>query len=362
MATHSNLEQHFSTITADAVAPVPVSALHRFLFGSIDPKTGKDAPGHAYTPDEIETVLKLAVEQRAAAGQISRYQGKKLWITSAGGPGAGKSTALLQWVAQLFEIKVPDDYWHEASLSEAIKLIFSEIPAIFISPDRGGLLSLAQCLRGTPTSDEAFYLKWRWASNFLSGLATNLAKTRDLSAVHDTTLSSEAGLKNLEQAKKDGRYIAALLQGAPLDTREEAAHRRNVINGFYQSLPANVIDQDRSFAKNLPRIVGLADQVVIGWRDGVGNTAQHVAKIFDGKTLVVLNEKGFQNYCVLYPEMAELTRSMERKAARDVYDPLPDLVAAMMRDQYPGSWSKPVRKLRTATRRIMQAARAAFGS
>lgn len=318
-------------------APVPEGVLRALLLGSKNPETMADEPGFSLTPTAIATVLKLAEAENKNVNDKPKFivsTDKKnfsetpLYIASAGGPGAGKSTALLQYVAEIFDVAVPAEWWVEPSLSKAINKIFfgivpqtkegdpdkvldkKNIPAVLVSPDRRGILSLALEMRGQPTSDREFYLEYRAASNFLSNFVLNAAFHGKRGIVHDTTLSSPAAVNNLMALRNAGYFIGIFMQGAPLNTREEAADERNKV--FFQSLKSNVTAQDEVFAKQLPEIVALSHHVVVGWRDGKDEPSKTVAKIYDGRHIHVSDVAGFEKYCAVYPQMAEVCKGLNR--------------------------------------------------
>ncbi len=322
MNTMKNLKQEFGSTFSLYDAPVPLKVLEELLFVSKNPETGAVEDGFGYSPKDIETVLRIGISEKHDIEGLKGFL-KPLYIASAGGPGAGKSTALFQYVSSLFNVDVPKEAWHESSLSEAMSKIFTEVPAALVSPDRRGILSLALKNRDEPTSDRAFYLKWRWASNFLSNVALNVAFQNRRNIVHDTTLSGRTALDNLKALKNSGYCLAVFMQGAPLRTREEAADKRN--ETFFQSLKGNVTDQDTAFAEKISQIVPLTDLAVIGWRNAANEEAKQVAKIANG-TLLVLDEEGFERYCSAYPQMAELKNDLKVVGDADFHDPLKTVV------------------------------------
>ncbi|MDD4616361.1 MAG: hypothetical protein PHW76_04490 [Alphaproteobacteria bacterium] len=297
---------------------VPEGVLRDLLFSSKNPETGAKEEGFAYASKDIKTVLTLAKSEKEDIEGLKGFV-RPVYIASAGGPGNGKSTALFQYVAALFDVEVPEKNWLEPSLSKAMGKVFSEVPAALVSPDRRGILSLAMEKRREPTSDRAFYLKWRWASNFLSNIAMNVAFNNRRNIVHDTTMSGGSVLDNLKALKESDYCIAVLMQGAEGATRQKACDKRNKI--FFQSLDANITAQDAAFSEKIPHIVSWADLVVVGWRDKVDENSRHVAKIADGK-LLVLDEEGFNNYCAAYPAMGEVRKKLEIVSETEFKDPL----------------------------------------
>lgn len=344
-----NQRKRFNKLVSSSPGPVPIDVLERLVFGSINPRTGKDEEGHSYSPETIQIALDIAEEEMKRIKALPKTDAS-IYFASAGGPGAGKSTALLKEVVKTFQDAyykeheqelafgiTPED-WTEPSLSKALGQIFSKIPAAFISPDRHGILSLAKHFRKEPTSDEAFYSEHRWLSNFISNFLTNVAFNKEVNIVHDTTMSSERAVKNLDGMGKNVTKII-LMQGAPFETREEAADKRNKI--FYQSYKANVSEQDQAFNKLIGTIVEKSDIVLVGWRDAADAEAQIVAKISHGEVLI-LDKKGFDAYCDNYSEMSELRKNLVVVNEKEFKDPIPDVMAKVVKSMptdganYPG--------------------------
>jgi hypothetical protein len=311
----SNIDEDIELLLKDIPSPVPPAFLESLTCGSLNPKTGKEEQGYGYDEREKGLLLSLAREEKDAILGLESWF-PPVWISSGGGPGSGKSTALFQLVAGICDIDIPEKDWLEPSLKMAMDKIFPAIPMALVSPDRRGLLSLVLRERGEATSDLAFYLEWRWGSNFLSNVALNSAVAYRKNIVHDTTLSSPKAVENLGVAKAIGYYIVVVMHGSPRETRDAAADNRN--KTFFQSLPANVIEQDALFAEKIPEIVKTSDRVVVSWRDGANENAWAVAKISDNRDLCVIDPEGFEKYCSAYPQMRKVAGELKIIEAADM--------------------------------------------
>lgn len=299
----------------DALVPanslVSKSALHRWLNGRINPEIDQDdSKGrYGYSQSEQGFLLGIAEGNRAAIESLSGMS-QPLWISGAGGPGAGKSTALIRFVADKFGADMsglaPQD-WREAGLVKVLKSVFTQSPAVWAGADRSGLLDITEAKGHPGTCDEDSYKYWRWASNFLANLALSRAVDGNKNVVHDTTLS---GFSNLPEARKRGYYTIAVPVAAPLEMREQATEQRNAV--YFQSLKPNVTAQDAAFGEKLPQIIADSDEVHLHWRDDANSEARLVAMVMDNAKIAVYDEAAFEKLCALYPKMqakmADLTR------------------------------------------------------
>ncbi|MDR3450267.1 MAG: hypothetical protein P4M15_11080 [Alphaproteobacteria bacterium] len=283
----------------DATIPqnslVPAGALLRFFEGQLDPVTGKDDPSFGYTKGDKKMLLSVAEANSIAINSLKSFS-TPLWISGAGGPGAGKTTALLQFADSYMGEHADASKWGEASLASILSgFLFEKKSMAFVSADRKSLWQLSNVIQGNDAVSQQFYTYWRWGTNYLSNLDLSNAFSRRTHILHDTTL---AGFSNLPRAKEAGYHTVVVMTASPQDTRHEAANFRNT--KFFQSFPANVVEQDRKFAENLPKIVAQADEMHILWRDTAKSTAEPAAMIAGGK-MVIMSANRFAKVTELYP-------------------------------------------------------------
>jgi hypothetical protein len=297
---------------------VPVSVLHRFLFGSINPETGKDAPGFAYSRREKRILLAIA---EANAARIRGLPDSGLHITCGSGPGTGKTTAMFKLLASTFNIAIPDGDWHEASLAKVLQKFNLHLPLALVSADRDGMFKIAHYLGNKV--DETFYKKWRWGSNFISNLTYNTAKKLGKGIAHDSTLGSPHAVDNLRKARKNGEFVFTVLPGAAADVRQQSVDQRNHV--YFQSLPVNFTQQDTTFAGCLSDIVRHSDEILLQWRDGVDQDARPVAIIDSNLSITVSDYAGLHAFSTLYPQMKDVTHRLimfEKRIRESRFAPL----------------------------------------
>lgn len=227
------------------------------------------------------------------------------WKTSAGGPGSKKSTDLLRHVCGLYKIQASIPMWNQASLNGVRKAFNAgQNEARWISPDRGALLDIMDALGVSEVTPE-LYAQWRPAANFLLLAQMEAAFAMGYTIIHDTTLSSDKALGNLRIAREQSRHVQIRAYAAPMDQRAPAIDGR-VANGFFQSWPSNIADQDDKFARNLPSFPSVADQIDFFWADGLDRSPQRIAQWdnFDG--LTVSDVMGWAHFQNMYPKAAPL--------------------------------------------------------
>jgi hypothetical protein len=333
----ANVNERFERLATENPGPVPNSLIHDCLFGLLDPVTRKPIPPEAaiYSEEQSELLLTLA-EKEVAHVRSLPSPSQRLWITCMGGLGAGKTVALAQWVAHLFKIEVPKEYWLEPSLHKVMDLFKEKLPAPFVSPDRRGMLELALSILGKATSDKSFYDTWCVGSNAISNPALNATFAHGKIGVFDTTLTGAEALKLLDAALADNRYIAAVIVGSPRSEREKAVAYRNEgtdeHDGFYQSHPADFDGKEKKVGDRIIEVsayMAKGGQLNICWRDQFNQDAwPAVATIFDNKYLKINDPAGFEKFCETYPQMKDLAARLELRP--DYVDPLPKMMEGIL--------------------------------
>lgn len=304
---NTDLKNAFKALVSDITGSIPNEHLQELLFGTTDPVSGKSEMG--YSDREKQLLLDLAEEEKDYVSSLPGFN-RPIWISTAGGPGAGKSTAIFQNVAKLFDIDVEKNAWSEGSLKTASKAIFPNIPFALISPDKRSLQAIAACENADGAIDDEFYKKWWNALYFLSGVTTNASLAYGKNAIYDTTFTSEKAINSVTQARENGYYTATLMLGASDEVRQQSVQKRN--EAYVQVFPHNVNKQNDVFAGNIPKIFSLSDEVILAWRDDVAVSGYHVACVQGNQRLTVIDENGFEAFCNTYPVAKELTQKMDR--------------------------------------------------
>ena len=215
--------------------------------------------------------------------------GRKLYIATAGAPGAGKSTVLDQ------ETQGGQDPRYAN--------------AVFVDPDRGALEHM-RTYRGLLTAGDKAgmgikeagiqaYDRARPASNVISNLIYNEAVEGGHNVIHGTTNTAPVVGKSLEKLKAAGYETKLLLVSASDDTRLASVQRRNDQEAFYQSTPEDFKQKSVMFAQRHMDYFKGADEVSLYWHDAPGKNAVKAAEYKEG-ALTVVNPEAFKAYTDKY--------------------------------------------------------------
>lgn len=324
----------------DLNADYPQNLLANKDQGMIDQavKEGYAFAARPYSDQEIDFILrvtKATMETREADVHDER------WDTTAGGPGTGKSTDFLRFLCERAGIELPERFWQQASLREAV-LAFNaqQNTTRFISPDRRALLDLVAALdeaivRVMAQGDDALlndtmsalrkgivtphiYAYLRPGANFLNLAQMESGYGNGYSIGHDTTLSSPMALGNLRAAREDGRKVGVRVYGAPREERDPGIDSR-IERGFFQSWRANTIQQDTNFANNLPNVPAVADSIDFLWRDSWSCEPALAARFERGAKPAIYDLHDWAKFHRLYGDSMTVFPS----GSRDLWRPAP---------------------------------------
>ncbi len=206
----------------------------------------------SYSPEE-----KVAIDRdyknirELCLSQADKEQKKLIYVATAGGPGASKSTIL-------------ETYLH------------NNPGFVYIDPDQRVLrfmFTYLQDITCYTISKSASYLqplkdaydKWRGASNYIANSILNEVYIKNLPIAHGTTSTSKQMGSFYEKLKKRGYKIILLLCISPEKNRLEAiAHRENE-QRFVQSTREDLIQKGQMFFENFPIYFKYADEIKFFW-------------------------------------------------------------------------------------------------
>lgn len=188
---------------------------------------------------------------------------KPIYLFTAGGHGAGKSTVL------------------ESELER------SEIHYAYIDPDRRGLQRmqatyLVDVEAGVP-SEEA-YNKWRGASNFISNTLMAIALDQGYAIAHGTTMTSPHTAKALNAVKEYG-YERHLLHITCPDIVRVAANRIRQ-EKIYQCTEEDLIEKGKAFFERYDDYLNNTDQISFFYRSSLEETTLAAVKVRKEFTII----------------------------------------------------------------------------
>lgn len=219
-----------------------------------------------------------------------------LYIATAGGPGARKSTILERFLHHHPELK----------------------NSVYLDPNTRGLRfmvhtyydqSLNFYIIGESKNYEnvikTAYEKWQGASNYiaLTLLEEALQERRDI--IFGTTSTGSHIGPFFSELKKAGYRIELLLCSCFDDLREESVEYRNKEIRFYQSSPEEAVSKGKLFSERMPQYFQYADKLYFYWSDELFQP-EHLAAVLDGKDFVITDLDAYVKFVGKY----ELDRKM----------------------------------------------------
>ncbi len=235
-----------------------------------------------YNEDELEAieqdlnvVRSVCFPKQTTASDSSE---RPLYIATAGGPGARKSTIL-------------ERHLERYALHDSIA---------YLDPDQRGLKFMvhtyyAQSLSAKATANYSDYLlarkaayeKWRGASNYiaLSLLEEAFAQQRNI-AYGTTSTGDHTGIF-LQKAKEAGYHIVLLLCSCEDAVRVQAVRYRNEEQKFYQSTPEDALKKGKLFPQRFQDYLSYADTLYLYWSDDLFQPERLAAILDQGKVEVL---------------------------------------------------------------------------
>lgn len=215
------------------------------------------------------------------------HKNKKIYVATAGGPGASKTTILETYLKNNpgFVYVDPDQ--------RALKYMMYTYRASLNNYEISKSSSYADLL-------EKAYAKWRWASNYISRTIVNEAFAQGMPIAHGTT-STDKSIKELyEKLKKKGYTIKFLLCASGDENRVKAIKDRAKSQCFVQSSAEDVVEKGKIFYDSFPIYFEYADEITIYWIDEYRKGWIEVA--------TYSKEKGFKT---LHPAIEKLKQAYE---------------------------------------------------
>jgi hypothetical protein len=184
---------------------------------------------------------------------------KLVYLATAGGPGACKSTVL-------------ETYLRHNGLQHYV----------YTDPDQVALRKMNFTYRDWVSSFNlaaatsykealtAAYQKWRWASNYIAHCVFQEAFLQGHHIAHGTT-STGLHVAQLYEKLKEVYSIELLLCYAADETRLQTIQTREQKLGFVQADPKEVISKGKDFCKRFPIYFQYADKLAFYWQDEIKN-------------------------------------------------------------------------------------------
>ncbi len=247
----------------------------------------------SYNQEEIGAIEKdLAVVRSVcfSEAKLGNSSQKPVYIATAGGPGARKSTILERFLSQNPHYSTvvyldPDP----RSLKYMVHTYYSR-----------SLCPLA--VSGNPDysiSQKNAYEKWRGGSNYitLTLMEEAFANKRDIA--HGTTSTGEHVSSFFSKLKEADYEVVLLICSCEDSFRYNAIKYRNAEQRFYQSTPEDAVAKGKMFPRRMPAYFTYADVIYLYWSDDLSTEEKCAAVFSDGK-LKIFDEMAYGKFVQKY--------------------------------------------------------------
>lgn len=240
-----------------------------------------------YNEDEKVAIGKdLDVVRSVCSSGLSEVEQKPLYIATAGGPGARKTTTL-------------EKFLRDHSLQSSVT---------YLDPDQRALKFMAhtyysQTLSVLETNSyenysmavKHAYEKWRGGSNFIALTLLEEAFSQRRSVAFGTTSTGEHIPKFFATLKEAGYDITLLLCSCEDAFRKAAIQYRNDEQKFYQSSPEDAILKGKLFPQRMSAYFTYADTLYLYWSDDLA-TPEKLAAVFKEGRLEVVDQLALDRF------------------------------------------------------------------
>jgi hypothetical protein len=222
-----------------------------------------------------------------------------LYLATAGGPGARKSTILERFLRD-----------HSLIANTT-----------YIDPDQRALKFMShtyysQSLSSLVIGDyenyamavKSAYEKWRGASNFIAFTLLEESFLHKKNIAHGTTSTAEHTSKFLAKVKDAGYDVVLLLCSCEDAFRKRAIQYRNEEQKFYQSTPEDALIKGKLFPQRMPAYFTYADTLYLYWSDDLA-TQERLAAILQDGDLKVLDTQALNLFIQKFENDRELLKA-----------------------------------------------------
>jgi hypothetical protein len=232
-----------------------------------------------YTSEELNRIERDLAQIRDLSffNLIPPAQEQRLYVATAGGPCASKTTILEAYLANN--------------------------PAfVYVDPDQRGLVFMNYTYRQSlnnlavsrnpsyPALLTASYNKWRGASNYIANKILNEAYAKGYSIAHGTTATSKFMGDFYQSLKTKGYKIVLLLCASSDQNRQEACEHRQKTQCFVQNDPKDTVEKGKMFFQNFPTYFKSADEIQLYWVNKFSDGWEQVGSFTQKVGLKVLHK------------------------------------------------------------------------
>ena len=213
--------------------------------------------------------------------------GEKMYVATAGGPGASKSTILETYLHD------KENYAYLCPDQRAIKFMINTYLQDFTNYKIREASNLNALLQSA-------YDKWRGGSNYIATTLVNQAYEKGYNIAHGTTSTGEHVAKLYQKLKEKGYKITLLLCNSTDENRVKALEHRVKTQCFCQVDPEDIIKKGKMFPERFSAYFQYADELHLYWIDDFQKGAILAATLTKGKKMIVHNAEALQKFTEKY--------------------------------------------------------------
>lgn len=233
----------------------------------------------SYSSEEMALIGRdLAAVRKISFSGVKSSENTPVYLATAGGPGACKSTILSKYLSGKHE------------------------KFVFVDPDEQSLKNMPNTY-GKSNKRLADYEKWRDASNYIANTLLNEAFAQGCNIAHGATSTAKAIDELYKKLKRKNYKIILILCYAPDKMRQEAVEYRENIQHFGHVVPADVVSKGKMFAERFPVYFEYADEILCYWtEDFLNKGSTHVATYVKNGDAVVHDQAGLDKFIKKYTQ------------------------------------------------------------
>jgi len=233
-------------------------------------KDGYEVDGQRYSYTEAE-LKKIYDDYQSIYNKTFETAEKgRVYITTAGGPGAGKSTVLEKEL----------EFERDQSVNH---LVMHSKKFAYIDPDRAALFFMKNtyCKDLQADADPTrAYNKWRGASNFIANTLLAMALKEGYNIAHGTTMTAPALVVEKLLTKIAEVYHYAIEMHhvtAPDQVRVDSVKSRNM-NGIVQETGDDLVQKGKALFERYPLYLKHIPVIHFWWRNTLGDAVKVATK------------------------------------------------------------------------------------
>lgn len=237
----------------------------------------------SYNDEEIKAIekdLKVVRDICLTKDDKTHVGDKPLYLATAGGPGARKTTILERFLKSKYPSSNivyldPDP----RTLKYMVHTYYQSLSALNIAEQQN-----------YSTVIKNAYNKWRYASTYIASTLLEEAFSNKRDIAFGTTSTGEHIPKFLDKVKNAGYEIVLLLCSAEDNFKKQAIQYRNEEQRFYQSSPEDIVNKGKFFPQRMRAYFTYADTLYLFWNDDLFSREKLAAILNKGNLQVVDNE------------------------------------------------------------------------